>query len=70
MGMGNQEVHVNVMDDRLTCSRCKTPLQLHGRAATGSDGYQYISECSQCDLIIRLQIDVVRVFSKTQKVAL
>lgn len=70
MVMGNQEVHVNVKDDKLTCSKCNTTLQLHGRAATSTEGYQYISECKQCDLIIRLQIDVVRVFSKNQKVEL
>lgn len=62
MGKRSQEVHVK--DDKLICSTCNTPLQLHGSAAIKNEDHQFISECTTCKTVIRLKIEVVRVFSK------
>jgi len=62
MGKRSQEVHVK--DDKLICSTCQQPLQLHGRAAIKNEDHQFISECIFCNTVIRLKIEVIRVFPK------
>ncbi len=62
MCKGSQELHVK--DDKLICSTCNTPLQLHGRAAINNEDHQFISECTTCKKVIRLKIEVVRVFTR------